>query len=331
MEFFDKFFTDASGNVARPKSFATALSGGCDSLALTLLARDWCAKSGIDLTAIIVDHKLRPESAIEAGTVKSKMDALGIKCEILTYAGEIPTSSIEETARNYRYDLIINYCKNNDIKFVATGHNKNEQCETFLLNLTRGSGLYGLCGIPEICDKQGIAFIRPLLGFTKDELKKICTERGQTWVEDPSNVDEKYKRVRIRNLQNILADLDLTPDRICKTIDNLNSAKSAIDSYVSNAMDGCAIANFEKLKMLELDLKKLFSHPYEIAYRALEKFMYAYADEDNSHIRSETLNNLIDSLKSSLKTQKFGDIIIADKRLKCVFKDGKNILQVIKL
>ncbi|MDR2933915.1 MAG: tRNA lysidine(34) synthetase TilS [Rickettsiales bacterium] len=333
MDIFDKFFTAADGVITRPKSFATALSGGCDSLALTLLAHDWCKHNDVELTAIIVDHKLRPESTAEANEVKAKMDALKIHCEILTYTGKIPNTAIEEVARNYRYDLIIDYAKKHDIKFIATGHNKNEQCETFLLNLTRGSGLYGLCGIPEITDKKGIVFIRPILSLTKDYLKKICVDAKQTWIEDPSNNDEKYKRVRIRKLQNILNDLDLTPDRICNTIDNLKSAKIAIDNMVKIASENCIIATFEKLEIIELDLKKLFLNPYEVIYRTLENFLSFYSNEnkENNHIRSETLCGVINGLSATLKTKKFNDTIIANKKLKYVYRDGKHILQIMKI
>ena len=328
----DKFFIDPlTGGVAYPDKIATALSGGCDSMALTLLMNEWCKKHSIHLTAVIVDHKLRPESTDEANEVKRKMDKLAINCEILTYTGIIPTSNIEEIARNYRYDLIIDFCKNHKINFVATGHNKNEQVETFLLNLIRGSGVYGLCGIPEVIEKDGIKFIRPLLNYSKDDLKNFCKQYNQKWVEDPSNQDDKYLRVQLRKLHDVFATLGLNDNRICKTIGNMKSAREVIDSSVQSILKQCIVNQYDKLKIIEIDLNVLLSAPYEIIYRVLEKCMCYFSDSKNNHIRSDIIQNIISNLKMSLKTKTFNVTIAAGHQLKVVKINSNSILQILKV
>lgn len=332
MEFIDSFFIDPLiGKFIYPDKVATALSGGCDSMALTLLMNEWCKKHSINLTALIVDHKLRSESTIEANEVKNKMDNLGIDCKILTYKGIIPKSNIEEIARNYRYDLIINFCKTNKINFVAMGHNKNEQIETFLLNLIRGSGVYGLCGIPETIKKDGVTFFRPLLNHSKDDLKNICKQYNQTWVEDPSNQDDKYLRVRVRKLHDTFLSLGLNDDRICKTIENMKTAREAINSSVHIMLGKCLINKFDKLKIIEIDLNVLLSAPDEIIYRVLEKYMCWFSDAEHSHIRSDILRNIIYNLKISLKTKIFNVKMAAGNKLKLININGKSVLQIAKV
>ena len=332
MEFIDKFFINpVNGKISYPSKIATALSGGCDSMALTLLMNDWCKKHSINLISLIVDHKLRPESTDEANQVKNKMDKLKIDCEILTYNGIIPTSNIEEIARNYRYDLIIDFCKNHKINFVATGHNKNEQSETFLLNLIRGSGVYGLCGIPEVIEKDGIKFIRPLLNYSKDDLKNFCKQYNQKWVEDPSNQDDKYLRVQLRKLHDVFATLGLNNNRICKTIENMKSAREVIDSSVQSILKQCIVNQYDKLKIIEIDLNVLLSAPYEIIYRVLEKCMCCFSDSKNNHIRSDIIQNIISNLKMSLKTKTFNVRIVAGNQLRLIKIDSRDVLQILKI
>ena len=330
MNIFDRFFIDSlTEQIIYPDKIAVALSGGCDSTALTLLMNDWAVEHSIKFTALIVDHKLRPESTSEANIVKSNMSKLGINAEILTYTGIVPTSNIEEVARNYRYRLIINFCKKNKINYVATAHNKNEQCETFLLNLIRGSGLYGLCGIPEIVNKNNVKFIRPLLSYTKDELKQICISRNQTWVEDPSNEDEKYLRVRIRKLKTIFESLGLTIDRIYKTINNMKSVRGVIDLLFQKKIEECIVNKFEKLGLIELDLQILLSSPNEIIYRVIEYFVSELSD--GRHTRSDIICRIIDNLKLSLKTKSFNATIIKHVQLKLINRESKCILQMSKI
>lgn len=329
LDIFDKFFINSvTDDVLYPDKIAVALSGGCDSMALTLLMNDWAINHSIQLTTLIVDHKLRPESTEEVNIVKSKMNSLGIDSKILTYTGVIPKSNIEEIARNYRYDLIINYCMQNNIKYVATAHNKDEQCETFLLNLIRGSGLYGLCGIPEVIKKQDITFIRPVLCYEKDELRNICKNYNQTWIEDPSNEDEKYLRVKIRKLKNIFNDLGLTTDRICKTIDNMKSIRQVIDPLIYDKFNECLVNKFDKLKIMELDLQILLSSSNEIVYRILNKCITDLVDIQNNHVRSDTFCKIIDDLKLSLKTGIFNDRIASNIKFKLINRDNKCILQL---
>lgn len=220
----------------KPEKIAVAVSGGSDSLALTLLLHKWAILNKVDLTAITVDHNLRPESKNEADAVHKFMEAEKIKHVILTYDGKIPSSNIENIARNYRYKMIFKYMNDNDIKTLFIGHNKDEEIETFLLNLTRGSGVYGLSGISEISKRDDITIIRPMLVFTKNEIKEFLTNNNIIWIEDPSNNDEKYKRVKIRKLKSVFENLGLSTDRIKNTIENMKLTRELYDFYINDCI-----------------------------------------------------------------------------------------------
>ncbi len=221
----------------KPKKIAVAVSGGCDSMAVTILTSKWAKLNRIELTAITVDHNLRDESKIEAESVNKFLNKQKINHIILTYDGEIPTSNIENIARNFRYKMIFKYMKDNGIETLFIGHNKDEEIETFLLNLTRGSGVYGLSGINEITKRDNITIIRPMLIFTKDEIKEFLTSNNIKWIEDPSNNDEKFKRVKIRKLKSVFEDLDLTMDRIKNTIENMKLTKDMYEFYINKCFE----------------------------------------------------------------------------------------------
>ena len=245
---------------------AVALSGGSDSMALVLLAAGWAESTGAAIVALTVDHGLRPESAREARRVGEWMEARAIPHEILAYKGKIPSSNIEGAAREYRYDLLGKYCARLGIKALLVAHNMDEQAETFFLNLARGSGVYGLAGMPEIALRDGMEIVRPLLGFSKDELRAYLGSRSQEWVEDPSNADGKYRRVRVRNLKDLLASLELSPERISATMANVRRAREAVEFYA----DGLIRRAF---KDGSIDAEALKSAPAEVSLRALAKII----------------------------------------------------------
>jgi tRNA(Ile)-lysidine synthase len=167
-----------------------AISGGPDSLALLLLAHE--AMPG-QIEAATVDHQLRPEAANEAAYVAQICAERAITHAIFTPQAPI-TGNIQSQARKVRYALLKQWAGDRGLSYIATAHHADDQLETFLMRLSRGSGVDGLSGIRE---RNG-HIIRPLLGFTKTELEAICAEAGITPVRDPSNSDTDFDRVRMR-------------------------------------------------------------------------------------------------------------------------------------
>lgn len=250
----------------KPKKIAVAVSGGCDSLAVTLLTSKWTKLNKIELTAITVNHNLRSEFGIEAKTVHNFCNNQKINHIILTYDGEIPVSNIENVARNFRYKMIFKYMNDNKIDTLFVGHNKDEEVETFLLNLTRGSGVYGLSGINEIKKRDGITIIRPMLAFTKNEIKEFLTTNNIKWIEDPSNNDEKFKRVKIRKLKSVFEELELTTDRIKNTIENMKLSRELYEFYINKCFEK-SVKNVDG--NIQILVKEMFQFPKAIVLKVL--------------------------------------------------------------
>ena len=134
-------------NMGDIKHIAVAVSGGGDSMALCLLLKEWCTTQGVNLTALTVDHGLRVDSRTEAEQVSRWMMEASISHHILSWAGEKPTTNIQDEARKARYQLMGKWCAQNNIAHLCLAHHQDDQAETFLLRLFRGSGVDGLCAM----------------------------------------------------------------------------------------------------------------------------------------------------------------------------------------
>lgn len=237
------------------RKIAVAVSGGCDSMALALLAYSW-AKTPI--IAITVDHRLRKESKDEAEQVSRWMQKHGIEHHILKWDGEKPPSNIQANAREARYNLLTEFCNQNRIKTLLVAHNKEDQAETLLMRLMRGSGIEGMCGISEDTNINEVRILRPLLDVNKNKLKSYLRKQQQGWIEDPSNRNEKFTRVQVRNFINNSPEPDLLVERLansCKTLQQSNSyieekIKQDIKEVVNIRPEGYCILDIEKFKSL---------------------------------------------------------------------------------
>lgn len=180
--------------------FAVALSGGSDSTALVLLLKSWCAKyPGAHITALTLDHQLRPESRAEALSVHNWCKSLGIDHVILTWDASKPKNRIQETARFARYQLLEKWCKEHGVVYLLTGHTLDDQEETFYMRLIKSSSLKGLAGMSNKVVRPPIVVLRPLLNIRKIELQGYLRFQQQTWVEDPSNNNLKFLRTNLRD------------------------------------------------------------------------------------------------------------------------------------
>ncbi len=273
----------------RPSKVAVAVSGGSDSMALTLLCNEWAKKYNVEMVAITVDHNIRKNSAKEALKVHKWISAYNINHIVLTYEGEVPTSNIEAVARNYRYQMLFDYCQKNEIDYLFVAHNADEQSETFFLNLSRGSGLYGLCAMPEVYDKQDIKIVRPMLRYSKDEIKQYLKSLKQKWVEDPCNFDTKYKRVRIRKLKKLIQELELSNERIANTILNMQRVRGALDFFINELISKSTIEKDDNYVALSTNL--IYTYPDEIVIRAIAKILQDLSGKSYP-ARFENLHNL---------------------------------------
>lgn len=220
-------------------SAALGVSGGPDSLALLYLFNDWRLRSGWPGRALVltVDHRLRPESVAEAEAVSEHCKLLGLDHATLVWEGGKPVSNLQAEARAARYRLMAGAMRRENIECLLLAHHRDDQAETFLDRLTRGSGVYGLGAMDQ--DQrdapEGLRLLRPLLDLPKARLVADLARRGVEWAEDPSNENSDYKRVRLRAVLSQLDGEGLDTRRISETARRLRRAADAIDTWVDRA------------------------------------------------------------------------------------------------
>jgi tRNA(Ile)-lysidine synthase len=222
----ERFRRDLNAVVAADAPIGLAVSGGPDSLALLLLAAE--ARPG-QVEAATVDHALRPDSRAEAEMVAQVCERLGVPHAILTGSwDELPETAIQERARVMRYRLIGEWARKRGLAAVVTAHHLDDQAETFIMRLARGAGVKGLAGMRAAARAPGaaIAVVRPLLGWRHSELEAVCAAAGLDPVQDSSNEDEQFERVRIRKA---LAKADwLQPAAVAESASHLAEADAAL-------------------------------------------------------------------------------------------------------
>jgi len=214
------------------EKFAVAVSGGPDSLALAFLAKTYSIKNKILSRFFIVDHKLRPESTNEAKIVSKVLKKIQIKPKILTWRGKKPFKNIQSKARIKRYALLIKNCEKLKITNILLGHHQDDLFENFFIRFSRGSGLKGLVSLDKKSKINNKNLIRPLINEKKEDLVHISKKVFNFYVQDPSNLDEKFKRIRIRKLINELQKDGLDKSKFLKTIKNLKYSNKVVDFYV---------------------------------------------------------------------------------------------------
>ena len=230
--------------IALQQRLALAVSGGADSMCLALLTQRWLAsiEPPVDLIVIIIDHGLREESASEALQTADFLQTQGLDAIICKWTKNIkPQSNIQHHARNARYKILTDKCTELGIKNLLIAHNKNDQAETVLIRMHRGSGVKGLCGMDEISEYEDIKIFRPLLKFERDRIEAtLKAENWNTWINDPSNTSPKYLRTRMRTLINTQPDKQIWLDRLNLLAQNMQRAETYMEKMTNLALKECA-------------------------------------------------------------------------------------------
>jgi tRNA(Ile)-lysidine synthase len=250
-----------------------AVSGGPDSTALAVLAARWRKARGHGpmLGILTVDHGLRPGSNREAEAVGALADAIGLSHATLVWRGAKPTTGVQEAARTARYRLLISQAKARGCGAIALGHTLDDQAETVLFRLSRGSGLTGLSAMRPASRRDGIALLRPLLGVPKARLVATLRAAGVPFVEDPSNVDTRYARARLRVLAPLLAEEGLTPARLALFARRMARADEALERAADQAGARTALGPWQDGGPVRLDLAGFGDLPKEIGLRLLAR------------------------------------------------------------
>ena len=275
---------------------AVAVSGGADSICLTSLLKNYIDTIGGKLVAVTVNHNLREDSLKEAEDVNNFLSDVGIEHHILNYNGPKPKSNIMEEARELRYNLLYKFCKENDIINLAIAHHFDDQIENFLIRLDRGSGTEGLSAMPTLIFNDGIRLIRPLLYFKKNEIYTYLNNKDINWIEDPTNINRKFKRNNIRVLIDNINPLDdINVDRLFKTSNHLLRSNFTINNLVSDFFSNHVVLS--KVGVVRFNLTDFIVIDNELSLRVLSQILQTISSSTKPP-RFEKLNNLHTALKS---------------------------------
>jgi tRNA(Ile)-lysidine synthase len=290
-----------------------AVSGGADSTAMMHLVKRWWQVTGRDrpeIKVLIVDHGLRPEAKAEAAAVMASATQLGLPAKVLTWTGTVPTTGVQEAARNIRYGLLIGEVAKVQAKAaLVVAHHRDDLAETLLMRLARGAGVDGLAAMQPVASRHGVAMIRPLLEMPKSRLKATLRAIGAPWFEDPSNHNANFERTRLRAAADARAKLGLSDDALALTSRRLARARSALDGIVFQLLAPRLEDRLLKKCGLFEWLWPPESIPDEIAVRLLTRILPAiggtseparmvqvehlYEDMQRSTFRGGTLSNCV--------------------------------------
>ena len=271
----DVLFAD----LAATPAVVLAVSGGPDSTALLVLAARWRKRlrKGPQLVAVTVDHGLRAEAAREAAAVKRLARSLGVEHRTVRWKGDKPSTGVQAKARMARYGLLAKEAQRCGAAHVLTAHTRDDQAETVLFRLARGSGLAGLGAMARMTPLGETWLLRPLLDLSKARLMATLDARKIAFADDPSNADVKYTRVRWRKLMPNLALEGLHAQRLATLAARMRRANAAIDTLVDAVAHRVTVV--APGRSLALDAGLFAEVPEEVGLRLMGRAVAAVGHE----------------------------------------------------
>ncbi|WP_309242847.1 tRNA lysidine(34) synthetase TilS [Lichenibacterium dinghuense] len=275
---------------AQARAVLLAVSGGPDSTALMHFA---AAAARADpalppLAVATVDHGLRPDSRAEAEAVARDARTLGLPHRLLSWEGPKPATRLQERARDARYGLLVGCARDTGATHIVTAHTLDDQAETVLFRLMRGSGPAGLAGMAACGARHGVVHLRPFLGVPKSRLVAACRANGWPFVADPANADPRFARARLRALMPALAAEGLDAPRLATLARRMGEAEAALASAA-----GRAIAEARVGPGL-YSAPRLLGEPTAVRVRAFGRLI-----DDGSPSRLERLERLVEAVSAA--------------------------------
>lgn len=283
LDFMDKY---------KQSKVAVGVSGGVDSMCLLY----WLHNIKMDVVCLHVNHRLRPEADTETEYVKSVCEKLNIPVHIFYWNDNKPESGLEAAARQARYKMMTDFCHENGIEYLLTAHQSDDQIETFLMNLSRGSGLFGLSGMMAESERDGIKILRPLLNVPRSEIKQYCEDNNIKYFVDSMNTDEHYTRVKIRQNRHLLDEkLGISDARILLAVQNLGRTRQWMEKYLDSRIE-MVIRSWGALFLDSF----LFDEAEEIRLKLLGMLIQKIGGDDYIP-RLNSLQNALSKLHSDCK------------------------------
>ncbi len=287
-------------------SAALAVSGGPDSMALMRLASRWLSLKGRSpgtIAVLTVDHGLRPESAAEAAFVATQSERLGLVHATLHWHGAKPKTGIQAAARHARYSLMTAYCRSHSIACLATAHTEDDQAETFLMRLRRGSGLDGLAAMAAVSEYSGVPIVRPLLNVSKARIVAYLRSLAISYVRDPSNSSVHFERVRLRHAMKALTGAGVTRPAIALSASRLARSREALSMAAAGFLErSFSVTNLGQGK---IGLEAFLALPPEIALRVLSQVLALIGGKEAAP-RMVKAERLLESLRAGKRQAALG-------------------------
>ena len=305
----------------KKNKFVVAVSGGPDSLALAALTKSYTYYRKSKFFYVLVNHNIRKESLQEAKKVKNILKKKNINLKIISNQKKIK-KNIQGEARNIRYELLSKYCYKHNINSIITAHNLEDQVETFLIRLSRGSGLRGLSAMSfKSKINKTIGLYRPLLDIKKFFLIRISKIIFGNYIKDPSNKNQRYLRTKVRRLKKPLEKSGVEYEQIFKSISNLSESKKSLDKFLKQEFR--EIIQKKDQKIL-INLRKFKQHTNDVKMAiinvSIKKLKKNYYDP-----RAKKVNNLISAInKKGFKKSTLSGCIFLKKGNNLCLKNEKS-------
>jgi tRNA(Ile)-lysidine synthase len=304
--------------LSHAKRLLLAVSGGPDSVALMLLAGRWSGRRTVPVEVASVDHGLRGDSRTEAETVARWAGSFGFAHHLLTWEHAKPETRLQERAREARYRLLAECAAGIGADHIVTAHHGDDQAETVLLRLTRGSGPAGLAGMAPLIRFGGITIARPLLDVPKADLVALCEAAGHPFFQDASNEDPAFARTRLRGLRGLLEAEGLDRSALLRLARRAARAEAALAETTAATRSNLAMKRTaDDVQIAGGALAKV---PDEIFLRIIEAEVLALS-QGRDHLRLDRLERAAAEAASALKENRAFATTLADARI-AVTRDG---------
>jgi len=284
-----------------------AVSGGPDSVALMWLAARWrrSLARGPRLIAVTVDHGLRPEAAREARDVKRLAGSLDLQHRTLRWTGAKPKTGLPAAARDARYRLLLQAARETGATHVVTAHTRDDQAETLLMRLLRGSGIAGLSAMARVTERDGITLARPLLDVSKSQLVATLKRANVAFADDPTNHDNAFTRPRLRALLPTLAAEGGDARNLARLASRLARANAAVEVLADGAERFLALTDRKSVSgvssaVRSFEAAAFATLPDEIRLRLLIRAINAAGHEGPAELgKVEALLTVLDRANTS--------------------------------
>ncbi|WP_135507282.1 tRNA lysidine(34) synthetase TilS [Roseovarius aestuariivivens] len=254
-----------------PDRLGIGVSGGSDSLGLLVLLADWSDHGGPEVSAVTVDHGLRPEAADEARHVAMVCRELNISHDVVIWDGWDGQGNLPDKARRARYGLMAEWARTHEIGHVAVAHTLDDQAETFVMRLAREAGLDGLSAMARHWRLDEVQFCRPALSLSRDDLRSVLRARKIDWVDDPSNSDTGFERVRVRQALDTLEELGISARTLSNVAHHMGEVRETVYWYAFVAARDCV--RFQSGDVI-IDRATFRTLPRDIARRLVQQVLH---------------------------------------------------------